>query len=351
MKMTHTSYRLNHIQHYYNDKKVLDIDTLKIHKGTITGLTGPNGSGKSTLLKIMAFAMKPSAGEVWFNGQQEFVMSPRVRSRVTLLTQKPYLLKRSVFENIAYGLKIRKDMNNLENRIKDALESVGLSYTGFAQRQWHELSGGEAQRVAMAARLVLRPEVLLLDEPVASVDTKSAGQIRKASMAARDNWGCTIIIASHDLPWLYECSDTRLSIYNGRIFSTGRENIIPPPYDLSQENAPVKWLGPVKRAGMNEKGEHIRLPLKKTKEGFAVIQKEKIHVCLEKDMKNDCDNQITGEITSMLIEKSSGEIMTTIHASDFSLNISFSQSQAGALKLLPGKKIILMFHSRDIDWR
>lgn len=343
--MTRVSYKLNRLQHYYGDKKVLDIDGLQIQKGSITGLTGPNGSGKSTLLKIMAFALKPTTGEVWFNGRQELPLSPRVRSKVTLLTQKPYLLKRSVSDNIAYGLKIRKDRDNLENRIKEALENVGLSYDGFAHRQWHELSGGEAQRVAMAARLILKPEVLLLDEPVASVDTKSAGQIRRASLAARKNWGCTIMIASHDLPWLYECSDTQISIANGRLFSTGRENIIPPPYDLSQKNGPVKWLGTEK------KGEHIRLPLGKKTDGIAVIQQDKIRICLEKEKEDGWDNQITGEITSMLMEKSAHHIMVTLQAKDFSLNIGFSPDRAAALNLLPGKRLILRFHSRDIEWR
>ena len=347
--MTLISYKLNQIRHYYGDKKVLDIDGLQIAKSSITGLTGPNGSGKSTLLKVMAFALKPSVGEVIFNGRKEFVLSPRVRSRVTLLTQKPYLLKRSVFENVAYGLKIRKDLGNLKNRIEEALENVGLDYGEFAHRQWHELSGGEAQRVAMAARLILKPEVLLLDEPVASVDTKSAGLIRKASLAARKDWGCTLLIASHDLPWLYECSDTQISIANGKIFSTGRENIIPPPYDLSRSDAPVKHL---KNGEVNE---HIRLPaclpaLEKP-DGLAMIQKEKIRICLERDQVNGYDNQITAEIIAMLMEKNSGHIMTTLAADNFSLNLSFSPDQAEALKLLPGKRLILMFHSRDIEWR
>ena len=349
--MTLISYQLKQLQHYYGDKKVLDIHELKIQKGSITGLTGPNGSGKGTLLKIMAFALKPTAGEVWFNGRQELPLSPRVRSRVTLLTQKPYLLKRSVFDNIAYGLKIRRDQDNIKNRISKALESVGLSYTEFAHRQWHELSGGEAQRVAMAARLILKPEVLLLDEPVASVDTKSAGQIRRASLAARENWGCTLVIASHDLPWLYECSDTQISIANGRLFSTGRENIIPPPYDLSQKNGPVKWLGS-KSPGTDRKGEYIRLPLGKENDGFAVIQQQKIQVCLEKEEKEEgWDNQITGEITAMLMEKSTHHIMATLQVRDFSLNLSFSPDRAAALNLLPGKRLVLRFHSRDIEWR
>jgi tungstate transport system ATP-binding protein len=344
--MTRALYQINQLRHYYGDKRVLDIDGLQIQKGSITGLIGPNGSGKSTLLKIMAFALRPTAGEVWFKGHPELPLSPRVRSRVTLLTQKPYLLKRSVFDNVAYGLKIRQDKNNLENRIKAALASVGLSYDGFAHRQWHELSGGEAQRVAMAARLILKPEVLLLDEPVASVDTRSAGQIRQASLAARNDWGCTLMIASHDLPWLYECSDTQISIASGKLFSTGRENIIPPPYDLSPENGPVKWLGTEKKDG------YIRLPPQKKPDALAVIPQEKIHVCLGKTKeKAGWNNQITGEITALLMEKSTRHIMATLRAKDVSLNLRFSPDQAAALTLLPGKQLVLRFHSRDIEWR
>lgn len=343
--MNRIIYRLESIQHYYGEKKVLDIEALQISKGSITGLTGPNGSGKSTLLKIMAFALKPSAGELFFNGRKEFVLSPRVRSRVTLLTQKPYLLKRSVFDNIAYGLRIRKVVDNLTTRVEEALESVGLPHGEFALRQWHELSGGEAQRVAMAARLILKPEVLLLDEPVASVDTKSAGLIRNASLAARKDWGCTLIIASHDLPWLYECTDTRISMTNGKIFSTGRENIIPPPYDLSRSDCPVKWIGREKT------GEQIRLPVMKKPDTIAVIQKDKIRICLERDDTNGVDNQIFAEITTMRVEQDTGQIMTTLRVNDFALDLSLTPDQADTLKLLPGKRLVLMFHSRDINWR
>ena len=89
---------------------------------------------------------------------------------------------------------------------------------------------------------------------------------------------------------------------------------------------------------------------KKT-DGFAVIQQDKIRICLEKEKEAGWDNQITGEITAMLMEKSTQNIMTTFQAKNFSLNISFSPNQAAALNLLPGKQRILMFHSRDIEWR
>ena len=106
-------FHLKEISHFYGDTKVLEIDDLKIEKGSITGLIGPNGSGKSTLLKLLAFAQQPTFGQIFYNGKQGFPFSPLVRSKVTLLTQKPYLLKRTVFDNIAYGLKIRKETEKL----------------------------------------------------------------------------------------------------------------------------------------------------------------------------------------------------------------------------------------------
>ena len=338
--MSQSLYQLSRVRHYYGDKKVLDIDSLSIPRGSITGLSGPNGSGKSTLLKLLAFAMKPGHGEIRFNGRVEAPLSPRVRSRVTLLTQKPYLLKRPVFDNVIYGLKIRKDTKDLSRRAARALDAVGLDYDGFHRRSWHELSGGEAQRVAMAARLILKPDALLLDEPVASVDTESAKLIRRASLAARDDWGCTLIIVSHDLSWLHECSDTRLSMAGGRIFSTGEESILPPPYELTPDGNPVKPLG--NRA-------FIRLSPKTG--ATALIRKDRIRICLPGHCRNGYDNRITSRITQMLLEKKNGNILTTIAVNSFSLTLSLPPDQVSALGLHPGKEVTLMFHSNDISWR
>jgi len=317
------AYHLKDIRHYYGDKKVLDIDRLKIENGSITGLIGPNGSGKSTLLKLLAFADKPSMGHILYKGRPELPFSATVRSRVTLLTQKPYLLKRTVFDNIVYGLKIRKETNNL------------------AARPWHELSGGEAQRVAMAARLILKPEVLLLDEPVTSVDTESARLIRKASLNAKKNWGTTLVIASHDLQWLNSISDRQLSIFKGTLFSTGMENIITGPFERSEQETLIKKL---------EGGQIIKLKAPAQKECTAIIRKKNIFIDLKKQPGNGHLNQLSGHIVSMLLEKKSDTIMATISIHDLSLILTLSPDSIRRLDLYPGKKVILKFHSYDIEW-
>lgn len=338
----HTAaYHLKNIRQYYGQKKVLEIDDLKISTGSITGLIGPNGSGKSTLLKLLAFALKPSEGRIFYKGREESGFSTAVRLKITLLTQKPYLLKRTVFENIIYGLHIRKDKNNHEERVKKVLSTVGLDFRGFAHRRWHQLSGGEAQRVALAARLILKPEVLLLDEPIASVDTESAGLIRKASLKARDDWGTTLVIASHDLQWLYSITENQISISNGNIFPTGIETIITGPFEKTKDDAVVKKL-------IN--GQALILKAPDQDKEMAVIRKKNIRIETPDQPFQDGINRLCGNIADMLLEKSSGHIMTTVFVQDLSFILKLTPDQIGNLGLYPGKKITLGFFPDDVEW-
>lgn len=219
-----TIFELKNVEHIYSNRKALDITLLSIARETITGVVGPNGSGKTTLLKLLAFAMRPTAGTVRFNGNVEVPFSKSVRFGITLLTQEPYLLKRSVYDNISYGLTVRhkhgvngNSKKQIRMKIRVAMSYVGLDFNTFAQRKWNELSGGEAQRVAMAARLALKPEVLLLDEPTASVDAASAELIRDAARRARDDWGTTVVVASHDRNWLDGVCDNHIHLFEGTI--------------------------------------------------------------------------------------------------------------------------------------
>ena len=111
----------------------------------------------------------------------------------------------------------------MKARVHEALAWVGLNSRDFADRPWYALSGGEAQRVALASRLILKPDVLLLDEPTANVDAMSAQLIKDAALKARQEWGTTLIIASHDWQWLHEVADSTLHLFKGRFLGPGRK--------------------------------------------------------------------------------------------------------------------------------
>jgi tungstate transport system ATP-binding protein len=192
-------YRLQSIRKRYGSNVALDVEELTIAEGRLYTLTGANGAGKSTLLGILAFLAPPTSGEIFYAGVRvdwNHGSVEEYRRKVTLLHQSPYLFGGSVHDNVAFGLKVRGIPGEERRRIVDrALEGVGLQ--GFRDRKARELSGGEAQRVAMARALALEPEVLLLDEPLANIDRETAGLLESviASLPAR---GTTVVMTTHD---------------------------------------------------------------------------------------------------------------------------------------------------------
>ena len=204
-------YSLRGVSHRFNGRTALAVDSLDVPRRAILGICGANGVGKSTLLRLMAFLDRPRQGEIVFDGAPALDLAP-LRRRATLLLQRPVLLRRSVFDNVAFGLRARGRTDNLADRVAEALDAVGLPHSAFARRSWRELSGGEAQRVAMAARLALRPDVLLLDEPTSSLDPQSEARILQAARLAREKHGATVVVVSHDLAWLRGLCDTVLRL-------------------------------------------------------------------------------------------------------------------------------------------
>ncbi|MBA4357782.1 MAG: ABC transporter ATP-binding protein [Desulfovibrio sp.] len=198
---------------------VLHLPELAIARGSILGLVGHNGSGKSTLLKLLGFLLEPTAGVLEFDGRVVDSAARRaghvLRRQAVLLGQDTCLLKRSVAANVAYGLRLR-GLPAPAAVLAEALALVGLDFAEFGARSWRQLSGGEARRVALAARLVLDPAALLLDEPTAGLDRASVAHVQSAVLAARER-GASLVISSHDQDWLKSCADTVLVLEDGRI--------------------------------------------------------------------------------------------------------------------------------------
>jgi molybdopterin-binding protein len=183
----------------YGNKIVLDAVNLQIHEGEIIALLGPNGSGKTTILKILAFIENPTGGEVTFQGETvNFKNTEKVRLQSTLVFQKTTLFSTSVYNNVAYGLKLRKvPKETRDMEVKKALELVKLE--GFEKRNARKLSGGEQQRVAIARALVLKTKLLLLDEPTANLDPKNAGILEEVIDTANRENKITIVMATHNM--------------------------------------------------------------------------------------------------------------------------------------------------------
>lgn len=194
-----TLYEGNGLVRRYGGRVALRLPELAVRRGSALAVTGPNGAGKSTLLRMLAFLERPDEGQLIFHGTS----GRPPRHEATLLLQEPYLLKRSVFENVAYGLRIRGRVAGLRDAVRAALEAVGFAPESVERRQWRELSGGERQRASLAARLALRPLALLLDEPTSNMDARSAAAIH-AAVRATVEAGTTVVVASHDQAWLRE---------------------------------------------------------------------------------------------------------------------------------------------------
>ncbi len=335
-------YRIESLVHRYHSDPVLAVDRLDIEPASILGLVGPNGSGKSTLLKLMAFIFRPTQGRILFDGKPAFPFDESVRFLVTLLTQDPYLMKRSVFKNIAYGLKVRGTREDWGPPVHDALAMVGLDPDTFARRQWDELSGGEAQRAALAARLVLKPRVLLLDEPTASVDAASSELIRAASLRARSEWGTTLVIASHDREWLYDVCDEVIHLFKGIPTGTGRSNMVFGPWVPDENGYYMKPLGD---------GIRFTVSAPPKADATAFIDPAAIRIFDSAETQKGANIAfVNGTVTRITSEKQSGNLFADVRAGSLRLVVRVDESHLAAMTLHRGWPVTLAYRPDSIRW-
>jgi len=218
---------LRNVTHYYNGKIVLDIPHLSIERGKIYGVVGPNGSGKTTLLSIMNLLIRPTTGQVFFDGKPiNYEDNSRldIQRSMALTLQTPYLFNTTVEGNIAYGLRARGNpRKNWTAIVDDALQKVGLR--GLAKRRARELSGGESQLVAIARALVIDPKILFLDEPTANVDARHIRGLQEVIAAINGDRGTTIVLTTHDLSQAYRVAHHVFPLFEGRLVPSTMHNL------------------------------------------------------------------------------------------------------------------------------
>lgn len=200
------AYEINNLQFDYKNSFNFVLPSLEIPANSIFGITGLNGSGKTTLLQLLAFLLIPKCGEInFFNEKVTLGDYQQLRRQVALLLQNPILLQRTVFANVAYGLQVRK-ANDIQQKVAEALSYVDLPVKKFGHKYFNQLSGGELKRVALAARIAINPQVLLLDEPTTNIDKQTKQLIAEVLLQLNRDRKTTIIASSHDEQWLAQLS-------------------------------------------------------------------------------------------------------------------------------------------------
>lgn len=208
-----TRLQLKNVEKSYGPVKALEDINLEIVGGKTITLIGTNGAGKTTLLRVMAGLEKQDKGRILFEGNE--TNEKELRQIATLVFQKTVMFNRSVYGNLAYGLKIRgKKDSEIKEKIDRELFAVGLR--NFAKRKARKTSGGEQQRIALARAFLLNPRILLLDEPTANLDPNNAIVIERA-ITNRKKGDEIIIMATHNLAQAMRLADEIIHIHNGRI--------------------------------------------------------------------------------------------------------------------------------------
>lgn len=209
------------LKKYYNDRLVLDIPYLDFETGRIYALVGPNGSGKTTLLKILNLLEQPTEGKLYFDGHKINKDIINIRRQMAFVLQDTVLFRTTVYKNVAYGLKVRSvDKKIISSMVFNALNMVGLA--GFENRKARQLSAGEAKRVALARALVLKPRVLLLDEPTANIDKQNVQVFETLLKKINAERRTTTIFTTHDLSQAYRLADKVIFLLNGKIIDNNR---------------------------------------------------------------------------------------------------------------------------------
>lgn len=207
----------------YGEKVVLDIENLSLDSGKIYGVIGANGAGKSTLLKIISGLEKPTEGEVFIEGES---LKKANMKDITYSNQKPYLYRTTVFNNISYPLKFRKMDKKIINSLVDEIIQE-FKIEDIRNNIAVNISGGEAQKVALARALAFNPRLILLDEPTANIDPDYVEYAEKVIKDRNRKNNSTTLIITHNLAQARRICDEIILLDKGKIVECGNmEEII-----------------------------------------------------------------------------------------------------------------------------
>jgi putative spermidine/putrescine transport system ATP-binding protein len=217
-----SSVRLQSVSKRFGDHRAVNDFTLEVAQGEFLVLLGPSGCGKTTTLRMIAGFVEPSAGRILFGNRDVTDLPPYYRNTGLVFQGYALFPHLSVFENVAFGLRMRKlDRPVIEQRTQEALRLVRLD--AHAERMPRQLSGGQQQRVALARALVIEPEILLLDEPLSNLDAKLREEVRVEIRQLQRRLGLTTVMVTHDQEEALSVADRLVVMSNGEIQQIGTQ--------------------------------------------------------------------------------------------------------------------------------
>ncbi len=316
----------------FDGRVVLAVDSLSLEAGKATVLVGENGSGKTTFLRLLNGLLSPTSGTIQYNGLPlSGIGSRRARMETVMVHQSPLLFRGSVAQNVSYGLRIRGvPPGEIAERTVAALADVGLA--GFERRRAGRLSGGEMQRVALARALVLRPKVLLLDEPTANVDPGSRGVVEKIVRETVQGGG-SVVMSTHNMELAYRLCDSLLRLADGRIIPF-RENVFRGTVERRDEQFTYFRAGGVTLYCPALQGDFTVgvLPL-----SDVIISREPI--------RSSARNQLRGRISRMEPE---GALLRVVVDCGLTVQALITPSAAAELGMETGREYVVAFKASAV---
>jgi tungstate transport system ATP-binding protein len=203
-----------------NDKHILRNIDLEVRDGEVLALVGPSGSGKTSLLRILDMLQTTYEGQVTVDGVDIRNGDMALRRTMAMVFQKPVVFSMNVYDNVAYGLQLRKvARHEIQSSVKEVLALLDMA--GREKDYARHLSGGEAQRIAFARAYVLKPKLLFLDEPTANLDRHNVAIIEKAIKDINERYDTTVVIVTHSIPQAKRLASRIAVMIDGELVEIG----------------------------------------------------------------------------------------------------------------------------------
>lgn len=364
--MTFPLIDIQHVSKHYGAVKVLDNISLSVYSGEFLTLLGPSGCGKTTLLRIISGFEQPSNGKIMFNGQCINTLPPQKRDVHTVFQSYALFPHLSVAENVGFSLTCKRiDREEIAARVDEALRLVQLE--SFVTRRVQQLSGGQQQRIAIARAIIDRPQVLLLDEPLSSLDYSLRKTMQYELKQLQKKLNMTFIFVTHDQEEALSMSDRIVVFNHGRIEQTGTPRQI---YETPSNLHVAKFIGEANIFDVEVvalDGEHLTTHIEsvpllckntgKFKAGerlHLIIRPEDIRVWSQNEV-TDTTHMLPGEILDIIYKGSTVELKVKlpsgyiINASEFfdedDENLEYSLNEQVWVQWFSGWEVLLPYEN------